>query len=213
MSKTARMAGTIVATLAIAAIGLSALPARAATTPVITGYTTYQQGVMVVLSVNYIGPADGFTFVGIDGSGWAAQSFSLSNPGYGTVSPGNIKYPFNSSCGTTSAYQSNLAFGVYNGEAGSTIDAHLACTTVLPGMVIPVTAGNVLPPGTYEPPAGVTSFEDAKCVATLTALGITVITSASPAFEISVPATVEITSILADNCGATILTAILGSPS
>jgi hypothetical protein len=212
MSKITRMAESIVAALAIAAIGLSALPAQAATTPVITGYKTYQQGVMVVLSVSYIGTADGFTFVGIDGSGWAEENHPLSSPGYGTVSPGNIEYPFNSGCGTASAYQSDVAFRVYNGDGGSTIDVHLACTTVLPGMVIPVTAGNVLPPGTYEPPAGVTSFEQAKCLATLTALGISVITIPSPTIEISVPAVVEISSTLVENCGDTVLTAILGSP-
>ena len=39
--------------------------------PHITGYTTYTQGVMVILSVTYTGTADGFGFKGINGSGWA----------------------------------------------------------------------------------------------------------------------------------------------
>src|SRR5664280_2820851 len=96
--------------------------------PHITGYTTYTQGVMVILSVTYTGTADGFGFKGINGSGWAEENHPLSSPSYGHVSPGKIEYPFNHACGTSNAYQSDVAFWVYTGAARNETTAHLACS-------------------------------------------------------------------------------------
>jgi len=96
--------------------------------PHITGYTTYTQGVMVILSVTYTGTADGFGFKGINGSGWAEENHPLSSPSYGHVSPGKIEYPFNHACGTSNADQSDVAFWVYTGAARNETTAHLACS-------------------------------------------------------------------------------------
>src|SRR5664280_1025739 len=115
--------------------------------PHITGYTTYTQGVMVILSVTYTGTADGFGFKGINGSGWAEENHPLSSPSYGHVSPGKIEYPFNHACGTSNADQSDVAFWVYTGAARNETTAHLACS------------GQSTDNG--QPPAVVTPYADA----------------------------------------------------
>lgn len=72
-------------------------------------------------------------------------------------------------------------------------------------VALPLIAGNTLPAGTYEL-VPEPNFDDAKCLATLTALGVTSAVSLMvvPA-EITVPAAVEIGSTLADNCAGTVV--------
>ena len=82
---------------------------------------TYTNGVDVYFSIDYDDPghdAEGFGFVGVDGSGWAEESHPFSSPSYGIVGPGTIAYPFNLECGTAQAYQSQVEAWIYDTEGG-----------------------------------------------------------------------------------------------
>ncbi len=71
--------------------------------PVITSVRTYTSGVEVWFSIVYsdsANDAEGFGFVGVNGSGWAQEQHPFSSPSYGIVGPDSIAYPFNLGCGT-----------------------------------------------------------------------------------------------------------------
>ena len=76
-----------------------------------------------------------------------------------------------------------------------------------PGMVLPVRAGGTIPGG--EEYTG--SFDDAKCVATLTAFGVTVAYTGGTELLI-VPVAIEVTNVLAEACAGTVLTAVGAIP-
>jgi hypothetical protein len=100
--------------------------------PQITHVSTYQNGVLVYVRVQYSDPghyAEGFGFVGVNGSGWAEENNSFAGPSYGIPGPGRIDYPFNLGCGTGSEYTSDVQFWI-NDTAGSRsnpVIIHLAC--------------------------------------------------------------------------------------
>jgi hypothetical protein len=101
--------------------------------PVITGYSTYQEGVLVYLSIRYAdadGDAAGWGFRGANGSGWGQEDRSFSNPTYDRLSPGRIDYPFNHACGESRQFESDVEAWVYDSEGreSSHIVAHLACS-------------------------------------------------------------------------------------
>ena len=82
----------------------SALPPKPSA-PQITSVQTYTNGVLVYFGIHYADPghdAEGFGFVGINGSGWAEEQHPFSSPSYGIVGPDSITYPFNLECGTSS---------------------------------------------------------------------------------------------------------------
>jgi hypothetical protein len=100
--------------------------------PAITGVGTYTQGVLVYATVSYSdgdGDAAGLGFRGINGSGWAQETHSFSNPSYGRVSPGRVDYPFNLACGQSNQYQSDVEFWIYDsgGRVSKSVPVHLAC--------------------------------------------------------------------------------------
>jgi eukaryotic-like serine/threonine-protein kinase len=71
--------------------------------PVITSVGTYTQGVLVYFDIHYSDPgndAEGFGFVGVNGSGWAEENHPFTSPSYGIVGSDSIAYPFNEACGT-----------------------------------------------------------------------------------------------------------------
>jgi hypothetical protein len=101
--------------------------------PQITSVETYQQGELVYFSITYADPdndAEGFGFVGVDGSGWAEENHPFSSPSYGIVGPDSIAYPFNLECGTAQAYQSQVEAWIYDtaGVRSQPVVITLACT-------------------------------------------------------------------------------------
>jgi eukaryotic-like serine/threonine-protein kinase len=88
--------------------------------PQITSVQTYTNGVLVYFSIDYDDPshdAEGFGFVGVDGSGWAEEQHAFSSPSYGIVGPDSIAYPFNLGCGTGSQVsQSDVEAWIYDTE-------------------------------------------------------------------------------------------------
>jgi len=100
--------------------------------PQITGVTTYQQGQLVYFKITYDDPghdAEGFGFVGVNGSGWAEENHPFSAPSYGIVGPGTVSYPFNLACGTAQAYRSQVEAWIYDtaGDRSQPMVIDLAC--------------------------------------------------------------------------------------
>jgi serine/threonine protein kinase len=69
----------------------------------VTRVYTYQQGVMVYVDIYYTyqgNDANGFGFMGVDGSPIGEANYQFSSPAAGVIEPGSIIYPFNEGCGT-----------------------------------------------------------------------------------------------------------------
>ena len=103
--------------------------------PQITSVQTYANGVLVYFSIHYADPghdAEGFGFVGINGSGWAEEQHPFSSPSYGIVGPDSIAYPFNLECGTSSQVsQSYVEAWIYDtaGVRSRPVVIQLDCTS------------------------------------------------------------------------------------
>jgi hypothetical protein len=100
--------------------------------PQITHVATYRKGRLVYFNIQYTDRghyAEGFGFVGINGSGWAEENHLFSDPSYGIVGRRRIAYPFNLACGTANAYQSDVEAWIYDtaGDRSKPVDIHLAC--------------------------------------------------------------------------------------
>jgi hypothetical protein len=100
--------------------------------PVITTAGTYTQGALVYFDIQYADPghdAEGFGFVGVNGSGWAEENHPFSSPSYGIVGPDSISYPFNEECGTAQQYDSYVEAWIYDtaGQRSTPVVIHLAC--------------------------------------------------------------------------------------
>jgi eukaryotic-like serine/threonine-protein kinase len=117
----------------------SATPAKTATTPAappvpeITSVGTYTQGVLVYFDIHYADPgndAEGFGFVGVNGSGWAEENHPFTSPSYGIVGTDSIAYPFNEACGTAQQYDSYVQAWIYDtaGNRSTPVTIHLVCT-------------------------------------------------------------------------------------
>jgi hypothetical protein len=114
-----------------ASTGVTSQPAIPA--PYITQVTTYTQGVFVYFKITYADPgnnAEGFGFVGINGSGWAEETHPFSSPSYGIVGPNSIAYPFNQGCGTAEQTDSYVQAWIYDtaGDLSAPATIHLVCT-------------------------------------------------------------------------------------
>jgi serine/threonine protein kinase len=102
--------------------------------PQITSAGTYQQGQLVYFSIHYTDPgnnAEGFGFVGVNGSGWAEENHPFSSPSYGVVGTDSIAYPFNEACGTSQQYASYVKAWIYNtaGVRSKPVIIYLVCIT------------------------------------------------------------------------------------
>jgi eukaryotic-like serine/threonine-protein kinase len=117
----------------------SATPSKSASTsagpavPEITSVGTYTQGELVYFDIHYADPgndAEGFGFVGVDGSGWAEENHPFTSPSYGIVGTDSIAYPFNEECGTAQQYDSYVQAWIYDtaGERSTPVVIHLVCT-------------------------------------------------------------------------------------
>ena len=101
--------------------------------PTITTAGTYTQGALVYFDIHYSDPghdAEGFGFVGVNGSGWAEENHPFSSPSYGIVGPDSIAYPFNEECGTAQQYDSYVEAWIYDtaGKRSTSVVIHLVCT-------------------------------------------------------------------------------------
>jgi len=108
-------------------------PPPAPQVPAITNAGTYTQGVDVYFDISYADPgndAEGFGFVGVNGSGWAEETHPFSSPSYGIVGPDSIAYPFNEDCGTPQQYDSYVEAWIYDtaGQRSTPVVIHLVCT-------------------------------------------------------------------------------------
>jgi len=106
----------------------------AAPPPRITSTYTYQQGAMVFFEIYYSDPghnAEGFGFVGVNGSDWPEQRYSFSNPASGIVEPGSVAFPLDQGCGTGFEYTSDVKAWIFDaaGHRSRPVIIHLACTT------------------------------------------------------------------------------------
>lgn len=102
--------------------------------PEITSVETYTQGVLVYFDIRYADPgndAEGFGFVGANGSGWAEESHPFSSPSYGIVGLDSIAYPFNEECGTTQQSASYVQAWIYDaaGDRSTPVVIHLVCSS------------------------------------------------------------------------------------
>jgi hypothetical protein len=100
--------------------------------PTITSVGTYTKGVLVYFDIHYADPgkdAEGFGFVGVNGSGWAEENHPFSSPSYGIVGPDSIAYPFNEACGTAQQYASYVKAWIYDtaGDRSTPVVIHLVC--------------------------------------------------------------------------------------
>jgi hypothetical protein len=114
-------------------------PTKTATTPAaptvpqITSVGTYTQGVLVYFDIHYSDPgndAEGFGFVGVNGSGWAEENHPFTSPSYGVVGTDSIAYPFNEACGTAQQYDSYVQAWIYDtaGNRSTPVTIHLVCS-------------------------------------------------------------------------------------
>jgi Zn-dependent protease with chaperone function len=100
--------------------------------PDITSVGTYTQGQLVYFDVHYADPgrdAQGFGFVGVNGSGWAEENHPFTSPSYGIVGTDSIAYPFNEECGTTQQHVSYVEAWIYDtaGNRSTSVVIHLVC--------------------------------------------------------------------------------------
>ena len=107
---------------------------RPSTIPRITSTFTYQEGEMAFFEIFYSDPgkdAEGFGFVGVDGSDWPEQNYSFSSPGAGIVEAGSVAYPLNQACGTGLEYSSSVKVWISDsaGARSRPVVIRLACTT------------------------------------------------------------------------------------
>jgi len=102
--------------------------------PAISSVGTYTQGELVYFDIHYSDPgndAEGFGFVGVNGSGWAEENHPFSSPSYGIVGSDSIAYPFNEECGTDQQYDSYVEAWIYDtaGARSTPVVIHLVCSS------------------------------------------------------------------------------------
>jgi serine/threonine-protein kinase len=114
----------------------SASPGGRGSTPVpeITSVGTYTQGQLVYFDIHYTDPgnnAEGFGFVGVNGSGWAEENHPFTSPSYGIVGSDSIAYPFNEECGTAQQSDSYVQAWIYDSAGGRStpVVIHLVCAS------------------------------------------------------------------------------------
>ena len=128
---------TVVPTLSTTPIsGRTSQSSRASASqlPDITRVYTYQQDGMVYAEISYADTdnnAEGFGFVGVNGTSQPEENFSFSSPSDGIVEPGSITYPFNQECGTTRQHASYVKAWIYDstGARSKSVVIHLVCGT------------------------------------------------------------------------------------
>ncbi len=100
--------------------------------PQITSVGTYRHGIWVYFDVQYAAPgqgAQGFGFMGVNGSRWVEETYPFSTPHRGIVGPDNVAYPLNLGCGTARQHQAEVEAWIYDTVAvrSQPVVIHLAC--------------------------------------------------------------------------------------
>lgn len=100
--------------------------------PQITSAGTHQQGVWVYFDVHYADPGDdaqGFGFMGVNGSRWVEETYPFSGPDQGVAGPDSISYPLDLGCGTTRQHGAELQVWIYDtaGDSSQPVVIQLAC--------------------------------------------------------------------------------------
>ena len=107
--------------------------------PQITGVETYQQGTWVYFDIHYADPgndAQGFGFMGVNGSLWVAETYPFASPGPGVAGPDSIAYPLDLECGTAGQHTAEVEAWIYDAAGARSQPAmiQLACDPAgLPG--------------------------------------------------------------------------------
>jgi len=100
--------------------------------PQITSVDTYRQGTWVYFDVHYADPgqdAQGFGFMGVDGSRWVEETYPFSSPDLGIVGPDSVAYPLDLECGTAQQHEAEVEAWIYDTAADRSqpVAIHLAC--------------------------------------------------------------------------------------
>jgi serine/threonine protein kinase len=116
--------------------GSSSVLPRAPSGPLqVTKVYTYQQGVTVFVDIYYTDHddnANGFGFMGVDGSRIAEANYPFFNPGDGIVETGSITYPFNEGCGTAQPRSDSIEVWVTDAagkRSAPSKPVHLGCAS------------------------------------------------------------------------------------
>jgi hypothetical protein len=93
---------------------------------------TYQQGIWVYFDVHYADPgqdAQGFGFMGVNGSRWVEAAYPFARPHGGIVGPDSVAYPLNLECGTVDQHKAEVEAWIYDTAAARSepVVIHLAC--------------------------------------------------------------------------------------
>ena len=75
--------------------------------------------------------AEGFGFVGVNGTSLPEKNYPFSSPSDGVVEPGSVTYSFNQECGTTQQHASDIKAWIYDsaGARSKSVVIHLVCGT------------------------------------------------------------------------------------
>jgi serine/threonine protein kinase len=100
--------------------------------PQITSVSTYQQGIWVYFDVQYADPgqdAQGFGFMGVDGSRWVEASYPFARAHRGIVGTDSVAYPIKLECGTAHQRQAEIEVWIYDTGAARSqpVMVDLAC--------------------------------------------------------------------------------------
>jgi len=100
--------------------------------PQITSVGTYRQGTWVYFDVHYTAPgqgAQGFGFLGVNGSRWVEETYPFASPHRGIIGPDSVAYPLNLGCGTARQHQAKVEAWIYDTVAvrSQPVLVHLAC--------------------------------------------------------------------------------------
>ena len=100
--------------------------------PQITSAGTYRQGRWVYFDVHYADPgqdAQGFGFMGVNGSRWVEQTYPFASPHRGIIGPDSVAYPLNLECGTAQQHEAEVEAWIYDTAAARSqpVVIYLAC--------------------------------------------------------------------------------------
>jgi hypothetical protein len=102
--------------------------------PVIGSTSTYQEGVLIYVRINYADQDNdaeglGFNWI-VAGRDLGTSRHPFADPDYGRVSPGRVDYPFNHACGTSTQYESDVRAFIYDrtGRQSTPVTVHLTCS-------------------------------------------------------------------------------------